>query len=394
MRFKTLLAGAAALAWMLLAQPALGARVWTSDFGLTRYEAGPGEINTVKILHTLDAVFITDLTATITVQTSSCTSVSPNEVRCDSLGKVLAGDRADSVDVERASDLPAGHSHFRSVYGGPGPDTLIGGDYPILLNGGPGDDRLVGRSGFQDLRGSEGEDSLEGGPGDDHLRGGPGNDSLAGGPGFDLVDYSDHTTPVNISLDGRANDGATGAGELDWIHADVEDAYGSRGRTIFIGNAGRNFFGGRSDGGDVVRTGAGDDFVLAGPGPDVVYGQGGNDGLFGGRGRDVLSGGPGGDFLEGNRGADLILGGRGNDLLLGLRGADDLRGGSGDDRLWGGYENDTIRGGPGRDRLRGERGSDVFYARDRSRDQVDGGRGTDRAHVDSIDVLLRIEVRF
>jgi Ca2+-binding RTX toxin-like protein len=379
MRLKTLLVGGVTLVWMLLAQPALGATagVLTDAEGNVRlvYEAAVGEINYVTVFETPEGVFmIDDLGATITPLTAECTSISPSSVRCDVLfPHAFVGRNVDVFTLDGADNVRAG-SAYAIVHGGDGADTLTGTRKGQRLFGGPGDDRLVGGSGIHQLYGGEGADSLDGGSGSDVLEGGAGTDVLAGGSGRDTVSYVDHTGPVRISLDGRANDGA--AGEGDWVQAGIESAVGSRGPTAFIGNGSRNSFFGAGER-DVVRAGGGD------------------DGVFGAGGADVLSGGAGADYLYGESGADLLLGGPGNDGLFGEGGADDLRGGSGDDRrLSGGRGKDILRGGHGWDHLFGDEGADLLYARDRNRDQVDGGAGPDRAQVDPIDRLFLVELLF
>ena len=55
------------------------------------------------------------------------------------------------------------------LYGGPGNDTLVGGNGDDILSGGPGDDTITG---------GRGNDILIGGPGQDHLDGGGGGDTI------------------------------------------------------------------------------------------------------------------------------------------------------------------------------------------------------------------------
>ena len=43
---------------------------------------------------------------------------------------------------------------------------------------------------------------------------------MIGGDGSDTVDYGDRSAPLNISLDGRADDGESG--ERDDVGADVD----------------------------------------------------------------------------------------------------------------------------------------------------------------------------
>jgi Ca2+-binding RTX toxin-like protein len=373
MRFRTLLVGGVALAWVVFPQPALAATVSVKRGGGAPqlvYTAAAGEINEVSVVEAPDDVFtITDLGAAITPAATECTSISPNTVRCAvaAWAYVFTNGGADRVSLR---------SYNAFGYGGDGPDILTGFSDSASLYGEGGNDRLVGEgSGGQALYGGPGADSLDGGRGGfDDLDGGPGPDVLAGGPGIaDTVSYWDRSVRVKISLDGRANDGA--AGEGDWIKADIEGAYGSQGPTTFLGNAGPNYFEGRA-GPDVVRAGAGQDEV------------------FGGAGRDVVWGGAGGDYLSGDSGADLLLGGPGRDGLIGREGGDVLRGGSGDDVLLGNAGNDVLSGGLGHDNLVGRDGADIFYARDQSWDRVGGGAGRDRAQVDSIDRLFNVEVLF
>jgi len=130
------------------------------------------------------------------------------------------------------------------------------------------------------------------------------------------------------------------------------------------------------------------------PGPDIINGTLGPDVICGLGGNDIIRGFGGNDRLLGGTGSDRLFGGFGNDRLLGGRRSD---------RLFGGFGNDTLRGGSGRDRLVGGRGRDVFLAgpgndtlmaRDGRRESVAGGKGRDRARVDSTDIRRSIEARF
>ena len=70
---------------------------------------------------------------------------------------------------------------------------------------------------------------------------------------------------------------------------------------------------------------------------------------------------------------DVLDGYGANDVLCGFGGNDELHGNGG---------NDTLDGGSGRDLLDGGSGNDLLLARDRQKDDVRGGRGSDRAKVD------------
>ena len=85
------------------------------------------------------------------------------------------------------------------------------------------------------------------------------------------------------------------------------------------------------------------------------------------------------DRLAGRGGRDRLYGGRGRDRLYGGNDRDVLRGGPGDDRLAGGHGQDVLRGGTGDDTLR---------ARDGWSDRISCGPGSDRATLDSHDVIV------
>jgi hypothetical protein len=179
---------------------------------------------------------------------------------------------------------------------------------PITLSGGTGDDDLFisgATSGASTLNGGAGNDSLSGGPAKDTLNGGDGDDSLfidisnddaggadvlSGGNGIDFggVFVSLTTTgpppasaapDVSVSLDGVANDGATGEGAN--LGTDIEDVQGSSvllnpmtsartfGHVTITGNASINSISG-SDGNDTLDGLAGNDSVFALGGDDTV----------------------------------------------------------------------------------------------------------------------------
>ena len=190
--------------------------------------------------------------------------------------------------------------------------------------------------------------------------------------------------------------------------------------------------------------GPGEDRLVAGGLRSWLYGNTGDDTLIGGAAVDAMIGGAGADMISGRRGADRIWPNSGNDVIGGGRGrdhvfldeapqsltvdlhagavtgwgtkglariedvtggafADTLRGDSSQNALFGRGGNDVIvgrsgddllDGGSGQDRMSGGNGADTLRARDGRRDVVSGGRGHDRAQVDSRDVLHSIEARF
>jgi Ca2+-binding RTX toxin-like protein len=283
---------------------------------------------------------------------------------------------------------PDGHSvnagaGADTVHGGAGNDTIDGGTGPDTLYGGPGNDVLHGGS----------ADAAT-----DRLDGGPGSDTMTGGPGIDRVLYDRHGAGVTVSLDGVANDGASG--ENDNVGTDVESITGSERTDTLTGNGSSNTFSGR--GGDDTINGLGaDDFMggsltgnhtfNGGEGTDrvtythypasspvtVTLDGEANDGAAGETDNvqpdiEYVYGTPGDDHISapedhetgisfwGYGGNDVLLGGAGNDHLWGMEGDDELRGRGGHDILVGDVGDDELRGGAGDDENRCGDGTDAF----------------------------------
>ena len=142
---------------------------------------------------------------------------------------------------------------------------------------------------------------LAGGAGDDLLSGGTGVDAINGDAGSDTASYADRATPVAVTLDEAANDGA--AGERDDVR--TENVSGGAGDDMLIGD----------DRANELSAGVG--------GQDLLGGLGGPDTLIGGSGRDVLHGGTGADTLLsfGNRPGvvDELICGAGDDEVQATR---------------------------------------------------------------------------
>jgi Ca2+-binding RTX toxin-like protein len=188
-------------------------------------------------------------------------------------------------------NLGDGNDAFNSVgsCGGAGCATTD------TVDGGPGDDNLIGW---------EGNDSLSGGPGDDffdnYLLGantkGAGADTFSGGDGVDLLEFGPREAGVNVTLNGRPDDGHSGEG--DNVGSDVEIVKGTAGNDRFVGSRGRNRFEGS----------AGNDLIFGRGGGDVLWGDVENDRIFGEGGNDVIRGGDNSDRIDGGRGRDVIIG--------------------------------------------------------------------------------------
>lgn len=317
----------------------------------------------------------------------------------------------ENVESGQAADTISGSSANNRFDGNGGNDVLSG-------NG--GDDALYGRSGNNTLHGGDGNDVLVGGMYDDAVIGGAGTDTMIGGTGRDTVSYEERSTAVNVSIDGVANDGASG--ENDSLNNDFEVVRGSTvGDTITSGsNAAMTIIGG--PGPDTLTSTNGQDTVsyedhtaavnvnLLDPGTDGSAGEGdvatGFRNIIGGDGSDTLVGNDSANTIEGGLGADsidglgpagyyddkvsyslrsqnitadadgvaddgapgegdnltnieILEGGSGNDTLTDTGGVYQLIGNSGNDTLNGSALGNLLQGGAGTDTLNGGTGIDT-----------------------------------
>jgi Ca2+-binding RTX toxin-like protein len=325
---------------------------------------------------------------------------------------LIGGDGTDTLDYSaRSADLTVDADNS-SDDGESGERDNLRTDVEIVVSG-RGDDRLTGNSAAN---------AIFGGDGDDLIKGGGGADALAGGGGRDTADYSDRRAPVFISVGDGANDGE--AGEADDVWPDMENVKG--------GSAGDRLLG--SDEANALTGGSGDDVLQGRGGADAVDGDSGTDtadfseraapvtidlgsdsssdgddlddveNATGGAGDDRLIGGDGPNVLAGGPGNDTAdYSGRGDDLTVTLDGnADDgagerdnvlrdvesVSGGRGDDRLTGSGVANVLRGGEGEDTIDGRGGvdsydagpgADVMLTKDKRKETVGCGSGTDRA---------------
>jgi len=102
------------------------------------------------------------------------------------------------------------------VYGGGGPDTLIGGE---------GDDSIYGQGGPDILQGGSGNDALYGGGGPDVLTGGEGADVLRGGEAGDVFRYENLNEGIDRIVDFDQNDRIDISAILDMQEGDVISRY-------------------------------------------------------------------------------------------------------------------------------------------------------------------------
>jgi Ca2+-binding RTX toxin-like protein len=152
---------------------------------------------------------------------------------------------------------------------------------------------------------------------------------------------------------------------------------GGAGNDVLDGGAGNQWLGG----------GTGNDLITAGPGADMITPGPGTDGVDGGGNRDTLRYTP----ASGRVIVDLKNGyalGEGPDNfdnvegIIGSRFGDDLRGNRMRNQILGGDGADVIRGRGTPDVLFAGDGNDIIYAVDGTPDEISGGPGFDRAHVD------------
>jgi Ca2+-binding RTX toxin-like protein len=338
----------AAVGMFLFPAGAQASTVSVTNIQVVQYLAGPGEANALVLTVEGTNLRVSDAGAVITPG-FGCSAAGADAL-CDVgsfdlvIVSVSLGDGDDSADLRAVDEAEA--------LGGAGNDQILGSRFNIL-DGGPGDDQLTG------------------GPDADEVRGGDGNDQLVLGAGFD------------DAWGGSGNDTVSGGAHGDGV-------VGGPGDDTILGEAGRDFISGNL-GDDIVRGGVGEDilserrnvnFLLR---PGALTGVG-NDSLRGlesvwlqaGRGNNVLNARTWG-------GVAVLTGAGGNDVIVGGLRRDALNGGAGDDLLAGRAGRDALRGGPG---------ADTLFSRDRRRDELDGGFGPDRAHVDAFDNARAIELFF
>jgi Ca2+-binding RTX toxin-like protein len=225
-RRNLLIASAATVALAASAAPAMGAAVTGVNGSDLNYEAAVGETNNVRVTQAgLTVIFDDDVAITTTNPACaaaggdvSCTVVLPTSM---------------TVSLDDLNDTT----------------TLTGVTFPTQQSG------------------AAGNDILRGGADADFFFDEAGADTYAGGDGFDGIQYG-LGAPVNVSLDGVANDGL--AGEGDNVGTDIEDVFSF------------------------------------GTGPDTVTGNASSNLLQGGTGADQIDGGPGNDSLLGGSGDDTL----------------------------------------------------------------------------------------
>ncbi len=191
-----------------------------------------------------------------------------------------------------------------------------------LLRGGPGNDTLEGGNGLDVLDGAAGNDSLEGGTGIDLLRGGSGNDRLRGGLGFDVI-FGDAgndleilenplSDPINFVDLGSGEDGVVIAGTSGNDQIFVSRRIADEGLYLVVTINGQTTESPLQNCETIfVQGGAGNDVIEM----DATQGRTWKAVFIGGSGNDRLVGTDRGDVLAGGTGRDELIGGGGLDVL-------------------------------------------------------------------------------
>ncbi len=179
-----------------------------------------------------------------------CTQARANRVRCPQA--TVAGLSVDSADLDDRIRTPNG--------------------LDVTIVAGTGNDRALT---------GDGTDAVIGGPGNDELDAGTGPDSINAGAYRDTAIYGARgvAQPVDVSLDGVANDGgAADGGGHDNVRSNVENVVAGAGADTLVGSAVRNALTG-GGGQDALHGLAGDDVLRA-------NGDGSTDTIDCGAGRD------------------------------------------------------------------------------------------------------------
>ncbi|MCC1494055.1 calcium-binding protein [Cognatishimia sp. F0-27] len=232
-------------------------------------------------------------------------SIETPEQRMTTMWRWGSGD--DTVDYTAVA-ADSSFSAPRRADGFWGDDMILLG-YDVDGYGGPGNDTITGGDGRTKIFGGPGDDLIEGGAGPDILLGGAGDDTIDGGSGTDrLVWYHLRDTDVRETVTSLRDGYADSSRGRDTI-TNIEDVTGSVWNDTIIGNDGDNVLKGQR-GDDFIEALGGDDTISAGGGNDTIWGGAGNDVVFGDNSASVtFIGGPGADRYESRvvGGADTFI---------------------------------------------------------------------------------------
>lgn len=183
----------------------------------------------------------------------------------------VAVDLGGGDDKLRVTTDPAFAGQQAAIAGGPGGDRIETYQTIAAIDGGPGDDLILPDDRFSVL--AMPPAATPGGV-------------IRGGAGTDTVEYANALDAIDVSLDGKADDGRKG--ERDNVMPDVENVVGAQFGGRLIGN----------DRANAITGGGGADRIVGGAGKDQFDGRGGDDTF------DALDG-AGGDRVTCGDGADV-----------------------------------------------------------------------------------------
>ncbi len=236
-------------AFLIVTAPAGAATIAARDGvpNAIEFTAEQGETNEVSVTVAGVALRVQDLGAPLATG-AGCEPVDSHTATCD-LGRCDKGSEFPgascslSVAAGDLDDLVASNTdRFNLVQvtlGDGNDDFRAGGTDSVVVDGGAGADHILGGDGHDDLIGGAGPDFVQG----------------RGGGDTALYNTEGRRTPVTVTLDGQANDGAPGEGD----NVQTEGIEGTGLDDHFVGNFADNFF--QSDGEAEVVCGAGTDLV-------------------------------------------------------------------------------------------------------------------------------------
>ena len=289
-------------------------------------------------------------------------------------------------DIIQATVASGSDDDIKYIYGESGNDFISMADAADHIYGGDGDDVIVGNGG---------DDIMDGGLGDDQYRYiyGDDEDFITDAGGYDVIEFTDTTTPENLDFFTENHDAGSVADDVkvDFNNTSTQEIvvynqvssthtnnkieelrfsdqfslnfsrYGTS-QWVQIGNSttthdssaaaeARTILGGTNA--NTITGSAFADEIHADTGNDTVYGGAGDDRLHGGTGTDTVNGDAGDDLIWGGAGNDTLRGGNDNDLIMGGAGNDLQEGGNGDDeyRYTLGEGHDTIEDVDGYDTI-------------------------------------------
>ena len=289
-----------------------GPGVDTLDGDENSYQSAPRDSDTLSYVTSRGAV-------TINLSNQYSSAADPSDHYATGSGGDASGDKFrgfENIQGGMGSDRLTGDQYNNTLWGGPGPDTLNGGNTAL-----PGPDGRIGTA--DDVTVTD----------------------------QDTISYED--SPSGVTIDLASGTGRGGDAEGDRF-SNIERVLGSAHDDTFIASAATQVFHGGENAEDNPETRNVDESKdsdtvsyagLRNAGVTVNLATLDNiENLIGSDFTDTLQGDDNANRLDGGEGSDRLEGGRGNDILIG---------GSGNDTLVGGYGTDLLTGGGGADALHG-----------------------------------------